>query len=432
MPTRKLLLADDSVTTQRVIELTFSHEDMQVITAGDGEEAIARITQDRPDIVLADIGMPKRSGYDVAAFIKSDPALAHIPVLLLAGAFEPVDDAKANQVGSNGVLVKPFEPQHVIARVRELIGGVQGHPTSAAAADIPRPVTRLASPKPVELPRRETPQPIAIDTDIDFPPAPAASPRQVQAAPQARAPQPAPQPAGPPPDGADSLDDYFDRLDAAFADLDGPPPARDARRAAPPVASAPLSVPQASRAEGPVLEHDLDFIDMGTSAAHDRAIDLPIDLPIDRQITAPLDRLAAIDVDVDVDVDDDAGLEATGEIPTLEELLGEVGDKSKLDEESFSIDEALDAELAPPAEAVQAVRPAPAPPAPVPPVPVPPVPVAPAPVPSAAIAPLPQPARPAASIADAFSALLAVEQGEVNAPVVRLGGGTPGEPAITE
>src|SRR5918996_5571429 len=99
----KLLLADDSVTIQRVIELTFADEDVQVLTAGDGEQAIQRVEADHPDIVLADIGMPKRSGYEVAAFIKGQPELAHIPVLLLAGAFEPVDQARAEEAGCDGV-----------------------------------------------------------------------------------------------------------------------------------------------------------------------------------------------------------------------------------------------------------------------------------------------------------------------------------------
>ena len=76
--THKLLLADDSVTIQRVVELTFSGEDVQVVTVGDGEQAIARIPIELPDIVLADIGMPKRSGYDVAAFVKGRAGpLAH-------------------------------------------------------------------------------------------------------------------------------------------------------------------------------------------------------------------------------------------------------------------------------------------------------------------------------------------------------------------
>src|SRR5688572_22680642 len=154
----KLLLADDSATIQRVIELTFSGEDIDVLAVGDGEQAIARIPTEHPDIVLADIGMPKRSGYDVAAFVKSTPELKHIPVLLLAGAFEPVDEARAEQVGCDGVLVKPFEPQQVIARVRELLDGAKGS-TAPATAAVPRPVERLSGPPPpprtLAFPRRE-------------------------------------------------------------------------------------------------------------------------------------------------------------------------------------------------------------------------------------------------------------------------------------
>ena len=141
----KLLLADDSVTIQRVVELTFSGEDVQVVTVGDGEQAIARIPVERPDIVLADIGMPKRSGYDVAAFVKGRPDLAHIPVLLLAGAFEPVDDARAQQVKCDGVLVKPFEPQQVVSRVRELVNGVREKSIPVFA---PEPAEPAAPPPP--------------------------------------------------------------------------------------------------------------------------------------------------------------------------------------------------------------------------------------------------------------------------------------------
>src|SRR5260221_9954441 len=121
----KLLLADDSVTIERVIELTFADEDVQVIAVGNGQEAIDRVQRDRPDIVLADVGMPERNGYEVAAFIKGNPALAHIPVVLLTGAFEPVDEARARSVGCDGVLVKPFEPQIVISRVKDLLAGRQ-------------------------------------------------------------------------------------------------------------------------------------------------------------------------------------------------------------------------------------------------------------------------------------------------------------------
>ncbi len=118
-----LLLADDSATIQRVIELTFADEDVRVIAVGDGQQAIDQITADPPDIVLADASMPERDGYDVTTFIKQDPALAHIPVVLLTVAGEPVDEDRARQVGCDAVLVKPLAPRAVVALVRELLGG---------------------------------------------------------------------------------------------------------------------------------------------------------------------------------------------------------------------------------------------------------------------------------------------------------------------
>jgi len=198
--THKLLLADDSVTIQRVVELTFSGEDVQVVTVGDGEQAIARIPVEHPDIVLADIGMPKRSGYEVAAFVKGRPDLSHIPVLLLAGAFEPVDEARAQQVKSDGVLVKPFEPQQVISRVRELINGsgrskagqtIEAAPAIAAAFE-----TRMSD-RAAEL------RSAASEARVPSAEAPISPPRM-----------PSPDPMIPPEDYFD-----FDRLDAAFARL---------------------------------------------------------------------------------------------------------------------------------------------------------------------------------------------------------------------
>jgi CheY-like chemotaxis protein len=119
MPT--LLLADASPMMHRIVELTFAHEDIRVVGVRDGEQAIARIAEDRPDVVFADHAVPKRSGYEVVAFVKGRPDLAHIPVVLLTGAFEPVDKVRAAQVGCDGVLVKPFEPREAVERVRELL-----------------------------------------------------------------------------------------------------------------------------------------------------------------------------------------------------------------------------------------------------------------------------------------------------------------------
>src|SRR5262249_56061604 len=85
-----LLLADDSATIQRVIELTFAEEDVRVTSVSDGDAAIASIDEHPPDIVLADVGMPGKNGYEVASYIKHSPRLAHIPVLLLTDPFAPV------------------------------------------------------------------------------------------------------------------------------------------------------------------------------------------------------------------------------------------------------------------------------------------------------------------------------------------------------
>lgn len=140
---KKLLLADDSVTIQKVIELTFADEDIEVIAVSNGSQAISLAPVERPDIVLADVGMPERDGYEVAAYIKRTPGLSHIPVLLLTGAFEPIDEGRAKAAGCDGVLVKPFEPQMVINRVKDLIAGKRpatpSFQTTGPAVDAPRP-----------------------------------------------------------------------------------------------------------------------------------------------------------------------------------------------------------------------------------------------------------------------------------------------------
>ena len=96
---KKILLADDSITIQKVIELTFSDEDFDVVTVGNGRLAVERVQDVRPDLVLCDIIMPEKDGYEVCEFIKTNPSLSHIPVLLLTGAFEPFDQDRASRLG---------------------------------------------------------------------------------------------------------------------------------------------------------------------------------------------------------------------------------------------------------------------------------------------------------------------------------------------
>jgi CheY-like chemotaxis protein len=253
----KLLLADDSVTIQRVIELTFADEDVQVIAVSNGQDAIDRLQRDPPDIVLADAGMPERNGYEVAQFIKGTPAFAHIPVVLLTGAFEPVDEGRARSVGCDGVLVKPFEPQIVISRVKDLLAGRE-------------PVGMWGNAPASQGPVRQAP--------------PAPAPVAAQ--------------ANRPVASGDSLEAYFDHLDAAFsaagtgeAAAPGPhAPAAAARRDPVPLAR-PRSVdtisPAAARRD-PVNDWDPELQgDPGRPAV----IDPPLAFP--QRATAPDARVAS-------------------------------------------------------------------------------------------------------------------------------------------
>src|SRR5512137_835488 len=108
---KRLLLADDSITIQKVIQITFAHEDYELTITDNGDSAFARARELVPDLVLADVYMPGRNGYDLCAAIKQEPALQHIPVLLLAGSFEPFDEVKARAAGADDWIEKPFESQ---------------------------------------------------------------------------------------------------------------------------------------------------------------------------------------------------------------------------------------------------------------------------------------------------------------------------------
>ena len=118
---KKMLLADDSVTIQKVVELTFDEEDFDVIAVGNGEQAIEIFDEIQPDVVLADVYMPGRNGFAVCEYVKSHPLLAHTPVILLVGTFEPFDQAEAARVHSDGFLAKPFEAEQLIQLVRDLV-----------------------------------------------------------------------------------------------------------------------------------------------------------------------------------------------------------------------------------------------------------------------------------------------------------------------
>jgi CheY-like chemotaxis protein len=113
----KLLLADDSITIQKVVELILSEEGFEIKATNNGEEALTAIPSFKPDIILADIEMPKINGYQLCEKIKKDPLMFSIPVILLAGAFEPIDEELAKQVNADDFIIKPFESQELISKI---------------------------------------------------------------------------------------------------------------------------------------------------------------------------------------------------------------------------------------------------------------------------------------------------------------------------
>ncbi|MBI4685947.1 MAG: response regulator [Nitrospirae bacterium] len=114
---RKLLLADDSITIQKVVELVLAEEGFDIKSVGNGEEALAAVSAFKPDIVLADIDMPKINGYQLCEKIKTNPATKNIPVILLSGAFEPLDEELTRQVKADSYVIKPFESQELISKI---------------------------------------------------------------------------------------------------------------------------------------------------------------------------------------------------------------------------------------------------------------------------------------------------------------------------
>ncbi|HTZ72812.1 MAG TPA: response regulator [Candidatus Aquilonibacter sp.] len=145
----KILVADDNTNIQKMVSLAFEERGIDVVSVGNGEAAVRRIPDMNPDLVLADIFMPVRNGYEVCEFVKKDERFSHVPVILLVGAFDPLDEKEARRVGADGVLKKPFVPPDPL--IAMVISALEKNPRIAAEMAKAKEVVPEPEPMPAAL-----------------------------------------------------------------------------------------------------------------------------------------------------------------------------------------------------------------------------------------------------------------------------------------
>ncbi len=118
---RTILLADDSLTIQRLVTNTFADADFEVVSVSNGEAAIRKFEEIHPHVVLADIYMPGKTGYEVCNYVRHHPTVSGTPVILLVGAFDVFEEHRAKEIGATGHITKPFEPQSLISLVESVL-----------------------------------------------------------------------------------------------------------------------------------------------------------------------------------------------------------------------------------------------------------------------------------------------------------------------
>src|SRR5262245_44133563 len=143
---RTILVADDSPTIRRLVTQIFADGNFQIVEVNNGDAAIKSFEEVRPSVVLADIYMPGRNGYQVCTYVRNHPQLGQTPVVLLVGAFDAFDDNAAKQAGATASITKPFEPTALIDLVTSVM------PTDVPEIEPQSPREPVPVPEPVVEP----------------------------------------------------------------------------------------------------------------------------------------------------------------------------------------------------------------------------------------------------------------------------------------
>jgi PleD family two-component response regulator len=160
----RILLADDSPHAQRMGERILREEGFEVVSLTDGNAAMLRLADVDPDLILADVFLPGKSGFELCRHVKSEPRFKHVRVVLTAGLLEPFDEDEARRAGCDGILKKPFEASKVVSTIDRLVKEAQLARGLFAGEIASAPAPQPEPPKPIE------------------PPSPAIDPERVRAA----------------------------------------------------------------------------------------------------------------------------------------------------------------------------------------------------------------------------------------------------------
>lgn len=161
---------DDSATMREVIKIAFRRESINVITCHDGASALAQFAENAPDAVITDVIMPNKDGYEICQFIKQNPELRKTPVVLMSGVVNRTVAEKAIAVQADELIRKPFQPQELIARVKNLLNPKSTAPSpenNSSVSEAPRPTAAalsgiFASPQPLSAENAPPPASIAL------------------------------------------------------------------------------------------------------------------------------------------------------------------------------------------------------------------------------------------------------------------------------
>lgn len=169
-PAPRVLLADDSPHAQRMGERILREEGFEVVSVTDGDTALLRLGDADPDVVLADVFLPGKSGFEICHAVRSDAQRKHTSVVLMAGLLEPLDEAEAMRAGADATLRKPFEASLVLDTLRPLVDKARQArglfpPEEPAAAPPPAPGP-VALPPPIDPERVRAAVTVALDRSL--------------------------------------------------------------------------------------------------------------------------------------------------------------------------------------------------------------------------------------------------------------------------